>query len=88
MGLRFAVSRAHGRTPYSVLFGREPLLPSCFRVRDFDLEAALATESEAAAEEFADELAVYLADVRRVARERLMLYDARSKRYYDEQRIE
>lgn len=29
-----------------------------------------------------------MADVRRIVEERLMRYDSRSKRYYDEQRIE
>ena len=54
MGLRSAVSRAHGKTPYSVLFGREPQLPSSFRMRDFDLEAALMADTEAAAVEYSD----------------------------------
>lgn len=52
------------------------------------MESALAAVTEDAAEQYSDQLAAYLADVRRIVRERLMLYDSRSKRYYDEQRVE
>ena len=41
MGLQFTVSRAHGVTPYKLIFRREPLLPSYVRLQEFDLEAAL-----------------------------------------------
>lgn len=64
MGLRFTVSRAHGNTPYRVLFGKEPLLPSTLKVREFDLEAALTAEEDSEAAAYVDALAIYLLELR------------------------
>ena len=58
IGLRYSVTRAHGYTPYRILFGIEPSLPSSLKIREFDVEAALAAESEEALAVYADELAV------------------------------
>lgn len=63
MGLRFTVSRAHGVTPYRLLFGKEPLLPSTVKIREFDLEAAIASIDQAEAEEQVDALATYLREL-------------------------
>jgi hypothetical protein len=41
MGLRFCVARAHRYSPYRVVFGTEPLLPSSLKTRQFELEEAL-----------------------------------------------
>ena len=71
MGLRFTVSRAHGVTPYKLLFGREPLLPSSVRVCEFNLEAALEVVDEVAASEYVEDLVVYLAELHQVVGERL-----------------
>ena len=38
MGLCFSVTRAHSMTPYKVLFGRDPMLPSTILKREFDLD--------------------------------------------------
>ena len=71
MGLRFTVSRAHGVTPYKLLFGREPLLPSSVKVREFNLEAALEVVDEVAASEYVEDLVAYLAELHQVIGERL-----------------
>lgn len=84
MGLRCTVSRAHGMTPYRVIFGREPLLPSAVRVREFDIEGALAAADAATAEVYVEELSVYLQELCELVRGRLALYDSRSKKYFDQ----
>ena len=63
MGLRFAVSRAHGLTPYRVVFGRDPMLPSSLSVGSFDIEAALSVQDKGLAVEYVDALAVYMSEV-------------------------
>ena len=83
MGLRFTVSRAHGVTPYRLLFGKEPLLPSSVRLREFDLEAALEAADMADASAQVDALAAYLAELHHTVQGRLALYDSRSKKYFD-----
>lgn len=88
MGLRFTISRAHGVTPYRLLFGKEPLLPSSVRVREFDVEAALEAVDVADASGHVEALAAYLWDLHQVVAERLALYDTRSKKYYDSVRKE
>ena len=52
IGLRYSVTREHG---YRVL-----LFGSSLKVREFDVEASLAAESEEALAVYADELAVGL----------------------------
>ena len=84
MGLRFTVSRAHGVTPYRVIFGCEPLLPSAVKVREYDLEAALKAADAASADEYVESLAMYLSELRALVRGRLALYDSRSKKYFDQ----
>ena len=88
MGLRFTISRAHGVTPYRLLFGKEPLLPSSVRVREFDVEAALEAADVVDASGHVEALAAYLWDLHQVVAERLALYDTRSKKYYDSVRKE
>ena len=84
MGLSFTVSRAHGVTPYRLLFGKEPLLPSSVRLRKFDLEAVLEAADVADASAQVDALAAYLVELHRTVQERLALYDSRSKKYFDQ----
>lgn len=88
MGLRFTVCRAHGNTPFKVLFGKEPMLPSSLKVREFALSAALQAATEENAAEYVDALTVYLLEIHEIVRERMQLYDSRSKKYYDAQRVE
>lgn len=64
MGLRFSVTRAHSLTPYRVLYGREPMLPSTILVRSFDLDKALATVDAGLAEEYIMELAAHMEGIR------------------------
>ena len=84
MGLRFTVSRAHGVTPYKLLFGREPLLPSSVKVREFNLEAALEVVDEVAASEYVEDLVAYSAEFHQVIGEPLYLYASRSNKYFDQ----
>ena len=88
MGLRYCISRSHGATPYRVIFGKEPSLPSAVKAKSIDIEQALATQDEEAAEEYVEQLAEYLGDLHSLVAQRLTLYDSRTKRYYDEQRAE
>ena len=83
MGLRCTVSRAHGMTPYRVIFGREPSLPSSIYSKDFDLEAALATAHAGTSEDFAEQLAEHMESIRAEVARKLTLYDSRSKKYFD-----
>ena len=83
MGLRFSITRAHSMTPYRVLYGREPMLPSSILIRNFDLDKALATVDEGMAEEYTIELAGHMEEIRQVVVQRLALYDLRSKKYVD-----
>ena len=83
MGLRFSITRAHSMTPYHVLYGREPMLPSSILIRNFDLDKALATVDEGMAEEYTIELAAHMEEIRQVVVQRLALYDSRSKKYVD-----
>ena len=88
MGLRFTVSRAHGLTPYRAIFGREPTLPSSIYTTDFDLDAALATAHAGTSEDFAEQLATHMGRIHAEIARKLLLYDSRSKKYYDAQRSE
>ena len=83
MGLRFCVARSHGVTPYRMIFGRDPQLPSTIKLQNFDVELALSTADQVVASEYVEHLAAYLAALHKEVVEKLALYDSRSKRYYD-----
>jgi len=64
MGLRFSITRAHSMTPYRVLFGKEPMLPSTILIREFDIDKALATTDLALSDAYVTELAVHMEEIR------------------------
>lgn len=85
MGLRFCVTRAHSLTPYRVIFGRDPMLPSTILRREFNLDKALATEDISTSEEYVLELVAHMHDICQTVVRKLALYDARAKKYADQQ---
>ena len=64
MGLRFSITRAHSMTPYRVLFGKEPMLPSTILIREFDIDKALETTDLALSDAYVTELAVHMEEIR------------------------
>lgn len=88
MGLRFSITRAHSMTPYRVLFGRDPMLPSTILKRDFDLDKALETQDVSISDAYVAELAEQMHHIRQEVIQKLALYDSRTKKYADQQHAE
>ena len=82
IGLRYTVTRAYGYTPYKVLFGVDPQLPSSLKARGYNVQAATKVKNEECVIEYADELAVGMHKLRSTSS------CSRSKKYYGRQRVE
>ena len=51
-------------TPFRVLFGKEPMLPSTILISEFDIDKALKTSDVVLSDAYVTELAVHMEEIR------------------------
>lgn len=53
-------------TPYRVLYGKEPMLPSTILKREFNIDEALETRNVELSDAYVTELVVHMEEIRKI----------------------